>query len=443
MSVAILPALWQAVLRGMAACLDPRSGWRLAVVALGLLFAQGRRRTVTTWLRAARAQADFPAFYYFLGSLGWRDAGPAAHLLAHLLGRLPAGGPIRLALDDTPTKRYGPKVQGAGVHHNPSPGPADPPFVYGHVWVTLAVVALHPRWGPVGLPVRALLYVRKKDVPKVQRRHDWVFRTKLELAAELVPWAADVARSTGRPVQVVADGAYAKRPFLKAAAAAGVTVLSRLRKDAALRGLPRPRRPGARGRLAVYGTQPIRLGRRARHPRGWRAARVRQYGADRDKRCKTFRATWRPAGGVIRVVVVREETGWVAWLSTDPALTAAQVLVGVAERAVIEQDFHDLKEVEGLGQPQVRDVGANVGVVQATLWAFTLVELWAWDQADEAVRDRAGSPWDDGDRRPSHADKRKALQRWCLGQEYQRVVQGQPLSPEMQGFVQHLLERAA
>ena len=28
------------------------------------------------------------------------------------------------ALDDTPTKRYGPYVQGAGVHHNPTPGPA-------------------------------------------------------------------------------------------------------------------------------------------------------------------------------------------------------------------------------------------------------------------------------------------------------------------------------
>lgn len=29
-----------------------------------------------------------------------------------------------LALDDTTTKHYGPQIQGAGVHHNPTPGPA-------------------------------------------------------------------------------------------------------------------------------------------------------------------------------------------------------------------------------------------------------------------------------------------------------------------------------
>jgi hypothetical protein len=28
---------------------------------------------------------------------------------------------LTLALDDTPTQRYGPYVQGAGIHHNPTP----------------------------------------------------------------------------------------------------------------------------------------------------------------------------------------------------------------------------------------------------------------------------------------------------------------------------------
>jgi hypothetical protein len=35
---------------------------------------------------------------------------------------LPSGGRLLLAVDDTPTKRYGPKVQGAGIHHNPTRG---------------------------------------------------------------------------------------------------------------------------------------------------------------------------------------------------------------------------------------------------------------------------------------------------------------------------------
>jgi hypothetical protein len=53
----------------------------------------------------------------------------ATRLLLLLLRRLPTGDRILMALDDTPTKRYGPKVQGAGIHHNPTPGPADAKFL--------------------------------------------------------------------------------------------------------------------------------------------------------------------------------------------------------------------------------------------------------------------------------------------------------------------------
>jgi len=35
-----------------------------------------------------------------------------------------AGDHVLFAIDDTPTARYGPKVQGAGIHRNPMPGPA-------------------------------------------------------------------------------------------------------------------------------------------------------------------------------------------------------------------------------------------------------------------------------------------------------------------------------
>jgi hypothetical protein len=454
-----LPQALQSLLGGMSCLLHARSAFRLAVLVCGLLFAQGRRRTVTTWLRAAAVQQDFPSYYYFLGSLGRQASYPALPLLQFLLMHLPQEGgqgqqegdgtaPIRFALDDTPTKRYGPKVQGAGVHHNPSPGPADAPFLYGHVWVSLALVVTHPSWGPIALPLRALLYVRKKDLPKIPARHgSWPFRTKLELAAELVRWAAQVARFTGRPVEVVTDGAYAKKPLLLACAQADVTLISRLRKDAGLRHLPLPRRPGQRGRTPVYGSHAIRLNLRAAQKSGWQTVRVRQYGEERDKRIKSFEATWRPAGGRIRVVLVQEEestTGWLAYFSTDPAASAEHILAAAAERMTIEQCFHDLKEVEGLGQAQVRDIWTNLGVVQATLWEHTLVELWAWDQpAEELTGERGDSPWDDPTRRPSHADRRKALQRWCLRQEFQGLCHGQPLKPEMHQFIERLLRRAS
>jgi hypothetical protein len=170
---------------------------------------------------------------------------------------------------------------------------------------------------------------------------------------------------------------------------------------------------------------------------------VQQYGEQKQKRIKTFLATWRPAGGVIRVVLVQEEKGWLAWFSTQPQLSAEQILERAAQRTTIEEMFHDIKEVEGLGQPQLRNIWANVGAMQMTLWEFTLVELWAWHRPKEAICDRSASPWDKAERRPSHADRRKALQRWCLGEEYQRLCQQAPLRPEIQQFVNRLLKRAA
>lgn len=444
MTVAYLPAALQQLIAGMASFLHQRAAWRLALLLLGALFATGRR-TVTSWLRAAGVGPGFAAFYYFLAALGRHIDFPAGLLLQRLLQRLAPAGPLLFALDDTPTQRYGPKVQGAGVHHNPTPGPTDQKFLYGHIWVTLAYVALHPLWGAIGLPVRALLYVRRKNLVDVPARQGWAFRTKLELAATLVTWAARLTRFLGCAVHVVVDGFYAKRPFLQPVLQASVTVISRLRRDAGLRTLPQPPRRGRRrpGRPPIYGSGRISLAKRAGQKRGWQVVQVRQYGTLRAKRIKTFEATWRPAGGRIRVVLIQEEHGWLALFSTEPTLTAEVILSAAADRFSIEQDFHDLKEVEGLGQQQVRNIWANVGAFHISAWVQTLIELWAWEQPHEALCDRTGSPWDDPERRPSHADRRKALQRQCLSQEFQHLAAGQPLTREIQEFVGRVIRHAA
>jgi DDE superfamily endonuclease len=443
MDLPFLPAPWQDLAAGLAAFLHQRSAWRLAALLLGALFAKGRR-TVTSRLRAAHVGCGFAAYYYFLAALGRRADVLAGLRLRRALALLAPDGPLLLAVDDSPTQRYGPHVQGAGIHHNPTPGPADQKFLYGHVWVTLAWVVRHPLWGALGLPLLARLYVRQKDLPRVPGRQGWSFHTKLELAAALVTWAAGRLRYAGRAVRAVADGFYAKRPFLQAAAAAGVTVVSRLRRDAGLRTPPvPPRGRRRRGRPPTYGPGRISLAQRAGQKRGWQVARARQYGEVREKRVKTFLATWRPAGGVIRVVLVREEHGWLALFSTGPALTAEETLEMAADRFSIEQDFRDLKEVEGLGQQQVRDIWANVGAFPLSAWVHTLVELWAWGQPHEAICDRGDSPWDDPGRRPSRADRRKALQRRCLGEEFRQLAEGQALTEEIQDFVRRVINHAA
>jgi hypothetical protein len=438
-----LPPCWVQWLAALACLLDPRSAVRCVSLLLGAALAAGRH-TVTGWLRAVGLSAQFRPAYTALAAAG-RRTDSLAGLLAHRVLRplLGGAGRLLLALDDTPTQRYGPKVQGAGVHHNPTPGPARRAFVYGHCWVVLAWVGHHLRWGALALPLLARLYVRHKDLPRLPPAARPAFRTKLELAVELLRWAVDGLGRLGRALWLVADGAYAKAPLLKPARAAGVTVVSRLRRDAALCSLPGPRPAGRRGPRRVYGERRVELAKRAGQRRGWQSSTFTVYGRQTAKTYKTFLATWRPAGGVIRVVLVRERRGWVAFFCTDPAATVADVLSAVADRFSLETAFRDAKQVVGAGQQQVRKLATNVGAFHVCLWTYTLTEAWAWGRPDEGLVDRSGSPWDDAGRRPSHADKRRALRRELLGEEIRAALRAGSTEEELTALAERLLDLAA
>jgi hypothetical protein len=444
MSFSHLPAALSAWLTQVTGALDRRSAPRLLLLLVGALFAKGRR-TVTSWFRAAGITTDFRRAYSALWAAGRHATDLAARLLIGALKPLMRRAPgdhLLVGIDDTPTPRYGPQVQGAGVHHNPSPGPAGEKFVYGHVWVTLSWLVRHPVWGALSLPLRALLYVRAKDVPALARAYPWDFRTKLELAAELIRWLLVWLGHTGKALWVVADGAYAKRPFLKPVLALGVVVFSRLRRDANLRSLPRTqRRPGQRGPLPTYGQEKIDLAKRAGQKRGWRQVECVQYGERVTKTIKTFEATWQPAGCRIRVVIVREDGGWLAYFCTDPTVSAVAILEAMADRGAIEQTFKDVKEVWGAGQQQVRNVYASIGAFAVNLVLYSAVEAWAWARGEDELVDRPA--WDQQERRPSHADKRRALQREILQAEIQAALGGRAESEEFRDLATRLLDLAA
>jgi len=441
----LLPTELVLLISRLSDVLHARLAWRLLPLMTGMLFAQGRR-TVASWLRGAGLGYDFRAYYYFLGSLGRKVNIMAALLLSRAIEIIAPGDTLLFGLDDTPTKRYGRHVEGAGIHHNPTPGPADQKFLYGHIWVTLAWIVRHPRWGTIGLPLLAMLYVRRKQIAWLHRLYGVTFQTKLEMAAELVEWVARWLSFLGKKLWVVADGAYAKRSFLLRALQAGVTLVSRLRKDAALWSLPEapcPGRPKKRGPKPKYGKKKISLAKRAGHRAGWQTADLTLYNKNVTKTFKTFLAAYKPAGGMIRVVLVREDDGWKAFFCTDANATVEQILEAVADRAAIEQDFHDIKEVHGAGQQQVRHYWANIAVYHLNLWLHTLIELWAWGQSHGQLCDRSASPWDSSDRRPSHADRRKALRQQCLQNEIQRGGGLSKLAPKFRRLVRRLLRLVA
>jgi len=439
------PNEWSEWSDWLAAGLHARNRWRLPVLLVGILFAHGRR-TVTTWLRAAGVAADFADYYYFLSSVGRKSESVATELAVLVLRTLPLPERLLTVIDDSPTKRYGPQVEGADIHRNPTPGPADQMYLYGHIWVTLSLAVRHPLCGALALPLRAMLYVRQKTISTIPSQRQWKFRTKLDLAARLVEWIAPLVKKAGKTLWVVVDGFYTKLPFLKRALAEGAVVVGRLRKDAALRDLPprlKRRERRGRGRPRKYGRKRISLAKRAGQRSGWQRVECTIYGKRVTKTVKTFLATYRPACGVIRVVLVKEERGWFALFCTDPHASVVEILEAFADRATIEQDFHDVKEVWGAGQQQVRNIWTNVAVFQLCLWMHTLVELWAWNRSHDELADRSDSPWDDPQRRASHANRRKALRQQIIEHELSTIAAAQRLPRKIIQLAERLMALAA
>jgi hypothetical protein len=440
------PEEWSQWSAWLSAGLHARNRWRLPVLLMGMLFAGGRR-TVTTWLRAAGVSDDYQDYYYFLAAVGRKSESIATRLVALVACTLRLPDRLLLVIDDSPTKRFGPKVEGADVHHNPTPGPADQPFLYGHVWVTISLALRHPQWGPLALPLRALLYVRQQTIAKIPKHRRWPrFATKLQLAARLVEWIVPLLKNAGRTVWLVVDGGYTKRPFLRRVLKLGVTIVGRLRKDAALRNVPPKLPTGARrgrGRPRKYGQHKLSLAKRAGQKGGWQTVECVVYGKHCVKTYKTFLATYAPAGGVIRVVLVKEEHGWYAFFCTDPDATVVEILEAFADRATIEQDFHDVKEVWGSGQQQVRNIWTNLAVYNLNLWMHTLVELWAWHKPAEQLIARHDSPWDDPERRPSHANRRKALRAHILRNQLPTLATIQSLPKKIIQLIKSLAALAA
>ena len=440
MTFSYLPALLATCFARLACVLDARSALRLPRLLCGLLFGRGRR-TCTAWFRAAGITDDFRPAYTTLWACGRQARSLAAYLLPTLDPVL-AGPRLLLAIDDTPTARWGPCIEGAGIHHNPNPGPAGEKFVYGHNWVTLAALAKHPDRGTIALPLWNQLYIRHKDIAKLDRDRRPPFRTKLELAAEALHWITVWRGDRYQEVWAVVDGGFSKRPFVRPAQQDNVVVVGRLPKNAALWSLPQTPPPGRRGPKPTYGKQRIVLHLRAGHRRGWEQVECVQYRKQVSKKVKTFLATWRPAGGLIRVVLVQERDGWRAYFCTKAEATVAQVLEAAADRGSLEETNKDVKEVWGADEQQVRNLHANVGCFNLNGWMYSVVEAWAWERSEEELVDRSRSPWDDATRRPSHADKRKALQREVLRGEIEAVLAEPPDAQRFRECLETLLRLA-
>ena len=220
---------------------------------------------------------------------------------------------------------------------------------------------------------------------------------------------------------------YAARPFLMPVLALGIVVVSRLRKDACLYDLPETPDPRQVGRHPTYGKNKISLAKRAAHCEGWQTITYNCRGSEVTCQYKTFLATSKLVSSQIRVVILRfEDGGWAPHFCTDTSAEVREILEAVAARWAIEEHFHDVKEVWGAGQQQVRNVWSSIACWHLNQWLYTLVELCCWDVSKPELADRRARSWDNPDRRPSHADRRRWICREMLRKQFLAALPNTP-----------------
>jgi hypothetical protein len=305
--------------------------------------------------------------------------------LLHLLIAtfVPADAPIVVGLDDTIERRRGAKIAAKGIYRDPVRS-SKGHFVKasGLRWLSMQLLAPIPWAGRVwGLPFLTVLAPSERSHQERGMAHKKLTDWGRQMIRQLRRWLPD------RPLVVVADSSYAVLELL--ADAAGlvqpVTVITRLRLDAALYDPAPPRKAGTKGRPRLKGArQPTLAARLAAGDTAWERLPLAWYGGRTVTRdVATGTAVWYHGGlppVTLRWVLLRDPTGRAdsqALLSTDPELSARQIIEWFVWRWQLEVTFHEARAHLGIEtQRQWSDL-AIVRTTPTLLGLYSLITLIA------------------------------------------------------------------
>ena len=420
----MVPASLMTLLQAFAPLFTAPSFRTFTALACGFL-AQPGKRTVCGMLTGARLSRVWPhdRAHWFFSRARWNadDLGlAAARLVVSLL--VPAGAPVDVAVDDTLFKRRGKKVWAASWFHDGSaPGPAK--TGYGNNWVILGIVVrLRFMSGPVAVPVMAKLVIKGSN----SKSRLWLARRMAERLAAALP---------GRHVRVVADSAYAGGELK--GLPAGISWTTRLRKDAALHGLPSAR-TGRPGRPRVKGDRLPSLAKLAAAAE-FSPVTVIRYGRAETVAAAVVTCLWCSVFGSrpVTVVIVRDKPGsgfGIALVTTDREATAEQVIERYAARWSIEIAIKDAKQIFGTGQARNRTARAVERTVPFQIACQAAAVTWyataGHDPADLQER-RTLAPWYTSKADPATADMAAKLRRVIIAARFRASRPDQPTPQEI------------
>lgn len=443
-----------AIAKGMKTTTMP---WLVSLLLGAVLVRKGFQ--VSQWITAAEKQKQYHQLYYQLNRTGANIEHFSKNLpvfVMEIFGQhSPKSNTVLLIIDDSPSKHQGPKIEGAGYHHNPTPSKTDATYLYGHNWVNIAQVVKDGQGGVKSIPINVQIYIRDLDLkklsPEQQQKHP--FKTKNEIAANMLEEYDKQTKGRNFRLEVAFDGAYTNEILIGKATSLGFHCFGRLRKDAKVFSLPPQQEKRGRGRPKKYGERFYLSATADCECCPWTSTNVLLY----EKKCEleyiSFECTSELTRGKPILVVLsryieiqkmpngkthKKVSDWVPLMTTKLSATPEEVIETYGCRFSIEEMFKDLKEVCGLEEQEVRKLDSCIGAYWLCLLSYVFVESWSLGSEASLDYEYLRGPWDRSGRRISHSEKRKLFQQSVFRHEFSSHFPGE-LSEEIIKFLENPL----
>jgi hypothetical protein len=359
--------------------------WQWAqVLLIGAILAPGER-TVASILRVMGCSNDkqFQNYHRVLNRAKWSSRAVSQILLLQLVKLfVPAHVPIVVGIDETIERRRGSKIAARGIYRDPVRSSKEF-FVKtsGLRWISLMLLTPIPWANRVwALPFLTVLAPSKRYHEQRGKRHKTITDWARQMIKQLHRWLPE------RALVIVADGSYAVVAFLaQMIRLPHVTLVTRMRLDAALYDPAPQREAGQKGRPATKGKRQPTLAKRLTDPTTiWQTCTVSWYaGLSRSVEIATGTALWYHAGippVPIRWVLIRDPQGQFASqaiLCTAQNTDPVQIINWFVMRWTVEVTFHEVRAHLGVEtQRQWSDL-AILRTTPALLGLFSLVTIFA------------------------------------------------------------------
>ncbi len=358
---------------------------RAVILIVGAILTPGKR-TVTAALRAVGLAADplFQRYHRVLSRSSWYPRQAARILLGLLVPIFAPTGPLLFGIDEHLERRRGPKIAARGIYHDAARS-SKSFFVKasGLRWVVMMFLAPIPWAKRVwALPFFTVLAPSERYDQEHQRPHKTITDWARQMILQVARWLPD------RLLVFVADQSYAALELLAqcTSLAPNVTLITRLRLDAALYEPAPPRELGKKGRPALKGKRLPTLKALLADPHTpWERITIGDWyhRGPRDIEVATGTAVWYHTGMPpvpIRWVLIRDPEGHFqpqALLCTDLTLNAEQIVSYFVHRWQLEVTFEESRAHLGIETQRQWTDKAIARTTPALFALFSLVTLMA------------------------------------------------------------------